>query len=279
MAERDFKGVWIPKEIWLAEDIGWSAKMLLVEIDSLATNGECFASNDYLGQFFGLGKDRISRLVSELKEKGYIEVELVYKVGTKQIEKRRITTMGYRRKCLQGIGENTNTPHGEKTDTPIGENTKDINTDVINTSLINTREKKPAASTPAPELNFGAELQEAYSDWLKYKAERKEKYTPTGRKSLETQLLNNVKEHGEAAVAALIRECMASGWKGIIFEKLKTQPQKYGRREMVPGWMQNDGESYRKDMERNLRSLEKSKGADPELKARIESLKQRIGSN
>lgn len=141
MAERDFKGVWIPKEIWLAKDIGWSAKMLLVEIDSLVTNGECFASNEYLGQFFSLGKDRISKLISELRDKGYIEVELVYKPGSKQIDKRRITTRGYRQKCLEGIGENTDTPIGEKADTPIGENTEDNNTVLNNTSLSNTRER------------------------------------------------------------------------------------------------------------------------------------------
>lgn len=139
--QRDFKGVWIPKEIWLAKDIGWSAKLLLVEIDSLAMNGECFASNEYLGQFFGLGKDRISKLISELRDKGYVEVKLVYKPGTKQIEKRRITTRGYRRKCIEGIGENTDTPIGENTDTPIGENTEDNNTIFNNTSLNNTRER------------------------------------------------------------------------------------------------------------------------------------------
>ena len=35
--ERDFKGIWIPKEIWLDSNLTWSEKMLLVEIDSLAT--------------------------------------------------------------------------------------------------------------------------------------------------------------------------------------------------------------------------------------------------
>lgn len=141
MQERDFKGVWIPKEIWLADNIGWSAKLLLVEIDSLAQNGECFASNEYLGQFFGLSKDRISKLISELKEKGYIETKLIYKPDTKQIEKRIITTIGYRRKCLEGIGENNYTP--------IGENAEDNNTLSNNTS-INTKENKGKAARFTP---------------------------------------------------------------------------------------------------------------------------------
>lgn len=126
MTERDFKGVWIPREIWLDNNLGWSAKLLLVEIDSLEQNGECFASNEHFAKFFGLSKDRISKLISELKEKGYIEVKLLYRTNTKQIEKRIITTRGYRQKQLEGIGENNYTP--------IGENAEDNNTSIINTS-------------------------------------------------------------------------------------------------------------------------------------------------
>jgi hypothetical protein len=121
--ERDFKGVWIPKELWLSEDLGWTEKFLLAEIDSLSRNNECFASNDYFAKFFNISKDRISKIVSGLSKKGYVEVALFYKPGTKQVEKRVITTTGYRRKLLEGIGENDYTP--------IGENNEDINTSII----------------------------------------------------------------------------------------------------------------------------------------------------
>ncbi|WP_163183315.1 DnaD domain protein [Neobacillus sedimentimangrovi] len=123
--ERAFKGIWIPKEIWLAEDLGWTEKLLLAEIDSLSQNRECFASNEYFAKFFKISKDRVSKLISSLSNKGYVEVTLLYKPGTKQVEKRVITTIGYRRKQLEGIGENNYTP--------IGENAEDINTSIINT--------------------------------------------------------------------------------------------------------------------------------------------------
>ena len=46
---RDFKGVWIPKEIWLNTDLSIIEKVLLVEIDSLDNSDRgCFASNEYL---------------------------------------------------------------------------------------------------------------------------------------------------------------------------------------------------------------------------------------
>lgn len=128
--QRDFKGVWIPKEIWLDDNLGWSEKLLLVEIDSLTSNEKgCFATNDYFADFFKLSKDRISKLISSLKNKGYIEVELKYKKGTKQIEERLITTRGYRQKQLEGIGKNN--------DRGIVENAEDNNT-VFNNTENNT---------------------------------------------------------------------------------------------------------------------------------------------
>lgn len=134
---RAFKGVWISKEIWLAKDLGWSEKLLLVEIDSLDGEQGCFASNEYLANFFGLSKDRISKMVSSLKKKGYITVQVFYKEGTKQIDKRviRLNRQPY------PIGENTDTyrrkqldPIGGNTDTPIGENAEDNNTGLNNTT-------------------------------------------------------------------------------------------------------------------------------------------------
>lgn len=151
MAERNFKGVWIPKEIWLAKDLGWSEKVLLVEIDSLDGEQGCFASNEYLADFFKLSKDRISRMVSSLRDKNYITVDFQYKEGTKQIEKRIIRVV----KHQYPIGENTNTPSrkqreglGENTDTPIGENAKDNNT-VFNNTTNNTKDRQ----TDSPVIN------------------------------------------------------------------------------------------------------------------------------
>ena len=138
--ERDFKGVWIPKNIWLDNNLGWTEKLLLIEIDSLVTNGECFASNQYFASFFNLSKDRISKIISELNKKGYIELKMVYKKDSKQIEKRIITTKGYRRKQLEGIGENT--------DRGIGENYEDNNTSfnkpINNTVITSSFNKLPS---------------------------------------------------------------------------------------------------------------------------------------
>ena len=71
--ERDFKGVWIPKEIWLSKELSILEKVLLTEISSLDNENHCTASNDYFAQFFDCSVRTISRAVAHLKELGYIE--------------------------------------------------------------------------------------------------------------------------------------------------------------------------------------------------------------
>lgn len=74
MAEnRDFKGVWIPKEIWLLNDISAIEKLLLVEIHSLDNKDGCFAGNEYFSEFFGISIYAISRHIKKLKANGYIK--------------------------------------------------------------------------------------------------------------------------------------------------------------------------------------------------------------
>lgn len=135
--ERDFKGVWIPKEIWLNEELCWSGKLLLVEIDSLAKNGECFASNEYLGKFLRLSKKRVSELVTELHRGGYISVELIYKEESKEVEKRIIRPMPKIRYTPSG---NSVEALAENRATPMPKNRVDNNTSFINT-INNTKSK------------------------------------------------------------------------------------------------------------------------------------------
>lgn len=74
---------------------------------------------------------------------------------------------------------------------------------------------------PQGETGFGDDLQSAFEEWLSYKVEKRQGYKPTGLKSLVTEIRNNAQHYGEATVAKLIRECMASNWRGIIFDRLK----------------------------------------------------------
>lgn len=88
-------------------------------------------------------------------------------------------------------------------------------------SHIKTKTKTVPLCPPAGETGFGEELQGAFEGWLAYKAEKRQGYQPTGLQCLVTEVRKHAGRYGEAAVAALIRECMASNWQGIAFDRLK----------------------------------------------------------
>lgn len=74
-----------------------------------------------------------------------------------------------------------------------------------------------------PDYTFSDLLAEKIAEWITYKTERKEPYKEQGMKSLLRQVENNAAKYGSQAVCDLIDECMASNWKGIIFDRLKNQ--------------------------------------------------------
>lgn len=77
MQNRDFKGIWIPKEIWLNKELSALDKVLLAEISSLDNEQHCFASNEYFAEFCGVGVATITRSIKKLKELGYIDCEML----------------------------------------------------------------------------------------------------------------------------------------------------------------------------------------------------------
>ena len=85
--ERQFKGIWIPKEIWLTDDLSLQEKVVLIEIESLEdeTKG-CYASNKYFANFFKLSPGRISQIINNLVDKEYIDVKYI-KNGREIIER------------------------------------------------------------------------------------------------------------------------------------------------------------------------------------------------
>ena len=73
---RDFKGVWIPKEIWQSRQLSLMERVLFVEIHSLDNERGCFASNRHFAEFFGVSERQIRTYIAVLKEKGFISVSI-----------------------------------------------------------------------------------------------------------------------------------------------------------------------------------------------------------
>ena len=103
--KRDFKGVWIPKEIWLNENLTWSEKLMFIEINSL-DNGKnrCFASNDYFSKFFNLSVHRISNIINALIQKKYVLSKMEKtKTGNRRIL--RISKLAAKGKVKGGVDQ------------------------------------------------------------------------------------------------------------------------------------------------------------------------------
>ncbi len=133
--KRDFKGVWIPREIWLSTDLKVMEKLILVEIDSLDNEYGCFASNEHFSKFFSLSKNRCSEIIKSLEKKGYIAIDYIRQANNKAIEKRVI-------RCIRNIDggiRKTDRPLRNidrpirKTEGGYSENCEDNNTLSINT--------------------------------------------------------------------------------------------------------------------------------------------------
>lgn len=74
---RDFKGIWIPKEIWFIPKLKPAYRVFLAEIDSLDRSSGCWAQNGHFSQLFGLSKNRCSEIINMLEQKGFIEIERI----------------------------------------------------------------------------------------------------------------------------------------------------------------------------------------------------------
>jgi len=125
------KGLWIPAEILLNEDLSDKEKIILSMILYLSEESKsCFASNKYIANIVNVTHERVSKIISALKDKGYVSVKLKYKKESKEIEERQITPIveninRYRQDVQEGI-ETNNYSDSQKQPYPIVEKDKDI---------------------------------------------------------------------------------------------------------------------------------------------------------
>ena len=121
---RDFKGIWIPAEIWENKKLSLMEKLFFVEIDSLDGVNGCYASNDYFSKFFELSKNRCTEIIKSLEKKRLITIELQREPGKKNISKRIIRVLD---KSNRGYSENR-TEGTRKTEEGYSENREENNT-------------------------------------------------------------------------------------------------------------------------------------------------------
>ena len=139
---RKFKGVWIPAEYWLDENLTIMEVVLITEIDSLDGENGCFASNKHFADFLGVTSGRASQLITDLKEKGYIQTTYTTNNNVTQRITRVVNKLNTPVKKLNRGIKNTKGVFKKCVTSNTSSNTSNSNTD-SNSSSGRRREEDP----------------------------------------------------------------------------------------------------------------------------------------
>lgn len=210
--QRDFKGVWIPKHIWLNNDLSMIEKVLIIEIDSLDNEKKgCFASNKYLADFCGCSESAISKAISKL-----IKLDLLYcknfdgrqrelksKLG-RLLNNDSLPSKIYQADChiLQDNNIDNNIDNNNKGD--LSSNNKKITKEKIE-DLIKEFEIYPTKG-----------WLELIQDWLDYKKSRKEEYKRIQDVKKFTNELIKLSGSSLDIAKQIVDKSIICSWKGIF---------------------------------------------------------------
>lgn len=136
----------IPARVRYDKSLKPNAKLLYGEITALSSKeGYCFASNRYFSNLYEVNKNTISSWISDLKNKGYISVQII-KDGNEVIE-RRI-----------GINEIMDTPDHNK---------MEYNNTRINTTTNNIILREEKFKNDISLLEFDINIKKQFFDYWK----------------------------------------------------------------------------------------------------------------
>lgn len=139
-----------------------NAKLLYGEITCLCNKeGYCYATNDYFSKLYNVSKISISKWIKELKDNNFIETEIIYKEGSKEILNRYIRIL--------------KDPIKEKFNTPIKEKFKDNNTSINNTRY-NIKENIKEKTNIDLSFIENKEFLDLVNKWLLYRKNIKKPY-------------------------------------------------------------------------------------------------------
>lgn len=97
LEEENFKYIILPEYITKDKNLTDKEKTIYSMILTLSKTKECIMSNSYISSMLNISKVHSSRLISSLRDKGYIKVKIEYKENSKEIQKRILTPIN---KCV-----------------------------------------------------------------------------------------------------------------------------------------------------------------------------------
>lgn len=199
MEQRIVKGIWIPIEIWEAQDLSWNEKILLMEIDSFTSQGkDCFISDERVAEMLGIGVRSAGTMVANLINKGYIKK----------------TRFDGRRRFLEStLAEQVcKICRAEPQDL---QNT--YNNILINSSAKNNTNKAKRFDFLNALGNIGV-TEEVARDWMAVRKAKGAANTETSFKSIEREILKSGRPANDC-----IRIAVENSWRGFKAEWLINQ--------------------------------------------------------
>ena len=163
--EREFKGVWIPSEIWLDARLTLVEKAMYAEIDSFSGNGKTFhKSNETIQLEYGVSRPTISKAIKKLTDLGFISAAFDGRI--------RHLTVQADRKILSGRGKES---FGQTVKNLRAEGKNSTSTNTIERTEENTSKKRGTRPKDLDEVlesfkEVGAEESEALAFFDYYEA-------------------------------------------------------------------------------------------------------------
>ena len=120
MSNLNLKGIWIPIEILTDEKLSDKEKIIYAIILYLSKeNYYCYLTNKTISELLNISITQVSKLVNSLKDMKYIDIELIYKENSKQVEMRKLIPTSknkdtYLTKVKYPLQQNFNPPIEEK---------------------------------------------------------------------------------------------------------------------------------------------------------------------
>ena len=192
--QREFKGVWIPAEIWLDKRLTITEKAFLAEIDSFTGNGKTFyKTNETIQEEYGIAPRTVQRMVKKLVSLDLLESSFNGRV--RHLSLGRLAKM---------------TGQGRQNDDSASPKWRHTSTSKRTSN--NTSKRK--------EVLMPFEGQEFEKAWQSWKAYKRDEHgfrfkSPTSEQASLHQLQNLAGGDKDTAVR-IIGQSLANGWKGFF---------------------------------------------------------------
>lgn len=231
----------IPSSVRYDKSIPPAAKLLYAEITATCDDaGVCWAKNEYFCELYGASMRSVQLWISALVDAGYLVRSIQYAEDGKTILNRCLALGNIAKNIAPPPCRILHDPHAKIYMTPMQKFTPPHEKNCAVNIESNIKENIPPLSPmggnnqdPLAESSLSGESKQSLQEWIEYKRERRQAYKPQGIKALVAITEKKAREYGDQAVVDIIVQSMASGYQGIMWDRLKTTsaaPQQRQRR-------------------------------------------------